>query len=259
MSETAADPRIGTAGFGGPGVSFLVVERRQADVVAYPDGRFEAVPVGDGGPLARRWNEEQLPAIERDRNERWRAEEEHRRATWEQEQAARKAQLASQGQNLPDKAVVTAAYDEQLDAWRRKRAAALTPDLLSGLKWDRENPQPTLEGVYRGFGVEPPPSLEEDEYQPGSPPPPAARAEVHTGEEVWWARSHGAEPEYDESLGNSKDLPLNAISGLLTELSAAGWRLVHVSEQKSAVHHEDRSDTICTAVTYVLQRSGSQA
>ena len=226
------------------GFVFLAIEQRDADVVTFPDGRREIVAPGQGRRIADDWNAAQLAATEE--------EAQRLRAEYEQQRAETGTPSADEVERI---------YEERHARWEQEMA-----DELRRLETSSSAGFGTAEGRRRAYLLrhpEPtlatvrdellkPPEAASDAASDGDEPQSLATVTQQEGH--WWSRLFGSAREDDRFLSPPGPLPRAEIASMLSELKRDGWEVVHVSEERAAIHDGERSVTTCLGLNVLLRR-----
>jgi hypothetical protein len=200
---------------------YLIVDRRPADLVRFPDGTAQLHPPGAGEFVAagfdkrpRTGEEPPAPAGEPDEHEvRVRLGELH--AAW------------------------TASVEAALDAMARDDTSLGNP-VARRAAYLRRHPEPTPE------------EAREDLLRARAAAPAArARARAERVDACWWASFEAGEEGFDLPLEGPGAVPRAALAALLSRMSGDGWDLRHVSEDRGA---QPGSGVACVAVNVLLSR-----
>jgi hypothetical protein len=237
-------------------VTFLLMRYVPSSVVRYPDGREELLLSGGAADVVARWNQEHLPALREQSVRAWEADEARHRAEWEAAGGEVDAAALATAASYPSEAEVLEHLEQARAAWQARRDAASAGDLLSKLAWDRENPEPTLEDMFRVHYGLPLPRRYEDpaSYVPLPRPSDPTPAEIVESRQAWWTWTEGGDSAEPRFLHADAELPYQAVASLLTNFRREGWTIRHVKDERIARHGDDMTATVTIGMTVLLER-----
>lgn len=201
--------------------AYLTVSTEARELVRFPDGQEALVAASEGASVADAWRDEAVAALDsRSGGQAAAAAADRATERGKQEEARREAHEAA-----------VAAWRAELD--RRSEWVGTIGELRRIREaYEAECPRPEL------------PEL----------PEPTTAVPRPTVEAVTWWCAHCVVADVAATLAPATGVfPRTELAAVLTHLQGAGWKVVHVSEERVVEHSADSSRAIVVGASILLR------